>query len=126
MNRKKITIALFALALTFGAFGTAKAWNGDFGHHTPAGHKIAVHGYDQMPSKLVAASFNEHGGGHETAPNNAGIHDAEMQNPNHRNPVSINPSLKFEDHGGGHETAPDNNTIHEKEMKNPNHKDMIG
>lgn len=126
MNKKKIIIAGLALALTMGVFGTAQAWNGDFGHHVPSGHKISVHGYDLMPVEQVAANFNDHGGGHETAPNNIGIHNAEMKNPNHKNPVTINPKAKFDEHGGGHETAPDNATIHEREMKDTNHKDTVG
>lgn len=126
MNARKYVIAASALALALGAFGTAQAWNGDFGHHPAKGHQIAAHGYDQLPLKLVAASFNEHGGGHETAPNNAGIHEAEMRNPNHQNPMTPNPKAQYNEHGGGHETAPDNGAIHEKEMRDPNHKDVIG
>lgn len=126
MSRKKIAIAALALGLTLGVFGTAQAWNGDYGHHALNGHRVAEHGYDQMPTMQLAANFNEHGGGHETAPNNAMLHDAEMRSPGHKNPMTPNPKAQFNEHGGGHETAPDNAATHEKEMQDPSHKDVIG
>lgn len=129
MKKSNLAIFVLGMGIAVGSAGVTYAWHGKYERHAfddyGYNHRQIEHGYDI--SRNIAANaiaYNEHGGAHETAPNNAAIHQAEMDNPAHRLPDNADPKIPFDQHGGGHEFAKDNSSIHEKELKNPAHKDI--
>ncbi len=121
MNRKIVLAASLAFALTI---CTAHAFAQGSGSTNKASlnHQVAEHGYDQVSHEIISIAFNEHGGAHEQAPNNAAVHAQEMKDPGHKIPPAA-ANIPFEQHGGAHEKAPNNAEIHQQELKNPAHKD---
>ncbi len=85
--KKFMMLTMTALALMFGAGTAAYAWHGYEGAHPHSRyHGSGEHytGSAQGQGQGQGSSFYQHGGGHEQTQNNAVIHDAEKNDPRHR------------------------------------------